>query len=67
MPQKFGFCDGDITLTETDYYYNLYLKPTKVFYILIVFDNLINLAYFKDVIFGLTVIAEFLGFYQNCY
>ena len=53
MPQKFGFCDGDITLTEPDYYYNLYLKPTKVFYILIVFENLINLAYFKDVIFGL--------------
>lgn len=63
---KFFFCTGNRDLpNETQYYYTLFFEPAKILYILLVFENLINLAYYKDVVFGLMLVIEFLGFWNN--
>lgn len=53
--------------SEQAYYYSLFLNPAKVCYLILVCENLINLAYYKDIIFGLVVILEFAGIFYNSY
>ena len=61
------FCNGDRSLSEAEYYYNLFFFPAKCLYLLLMCENLINLAYYKDVVFGAMLIIEFLGIWNNNY
>ena len=36
-------------------------------YLILVCENLINLAYYKDVVFGLMLTLEFAGIFYNSY
>jgi hypothetical protein len=57
------WCTGDYTQTMQAYYYSLFLNPAKFAYLVLATEATINLAYYKDIIFGLVVGVEFGGMY----
>jgi hypothetical protein len=63
--QPFRFCAGDQNLGRSEYYYSLFFEPAKVLYLVLVAETLINLAYYKDVVFGAAVAVEFAGILNN--
>ena len=66
--KQWYFCTGNPdNLSESAYYYSLFYNPAKVCYLILVCENLINLAYYKDVVFGLMLTLEFAGIFYNSY
>jgi hypothetical protein len=55
----------DTDISESAYYYSLFLEPAKIIYMLIILENVMYLAYYKDIIFGLCCVIEFIGIYHN--
>ncbi len=45
----------------------MFFEPAKVLYCVLAAETLINLAYYKDVVFGATVVVEFAGILNNSY
>lgn len=57
----FFWCTSQDTDDATVYYYDLFLVPSQLTYMIIIIEATINLAYYKDVVFGFMVLIEFSG------
>ena len=59
------FCKESNNVSKDAYYYTLFLEPAKIIYCLILLENVMYLAYYKDVIFGLCCCIIFGGIFGN--
>lgn len=66
VPADHWWCrtGGDNKVTSPEVYqYTLFLRWADFAYLIITAENIINLAYYKDIIFCAAVVAEFSGIF----